>query len=54
MMAVGGFGTSVEKMFYILAGLAAGYAQLDQLNEPDKVRRSFVPEAQSGWTLKRG
>jgi O-antigen ligase len=27
-MATGSFGTSLEKMFYVLAGLAAGYARL--------------------------
>ena len=33
MMAAGSFGTSLEKMFYVLAGLAAGYAQLGQAKE---------------------
>ena len=33
MMATGGFGSSLEKMFYVLAGLAAGYARLGQVSE---------------------
>ena len=33
MMAAGGFGASVAQMFWVLAGLAAGYAQIGQLRE---------------------
>lgn len=53
MMAVGGFGTSTEKMFYIFGGLAAGYAQLDQPSETNQAWRSPVPEEQSSRTPRR-
>jgi O-antigen ligase len=52
MMAVGGFGSSVEKMFYILAGVAAGYAQLGQLDGTDRAQQS-VSATQSSGTLNR-
>lgn len=33
MMATGGLGSSVAQLFWVLAGLAAGYAQIGQLKE---------------------
>jgi len=38
MLAMGGFGGGVEKMFYVLAGLAAGYAQLARASHPAHAR----------------
>jgi hypothetical protein len=49
MMATGSFGTGLEKMFYVLAGLATGFGQLTVATKP-----SSAPDrtALSGATLQ--
>ena len=52
MMATGSFGTVLAKMYYVLAGLAAGYAYCGQLREMDQARPTATAP-QPRETLKR-
>jgi len=53
MMATGGLGGGVAQMYWVLAGLAAGYSQLARPEDTDRGPQSHEPGPQSRWTPKR-
>ena len=50
MMATGSFGTILAKMFYVLAGIAAGYTQVGQVATRTRPDHSVAPGPQSPLT----
>lgn len=54
MMAMGGMGPGMERLLYVVVGLAAGSARLGQVGEPAQSRRFQGRAPLSRWMPKHG